>query len=296
MPSRSRPESEGTLRAVAGTLYIVGTPIGNLGDMTLRAIETLRGVHRVAAEDTRRTRALLTHLGISGKPLDVVEAHTKEAAFAALIDRLLDGQDVALVTDAGMPGISDPGARLVRRAAERGIPVRVVPGPSAVTAAAAVSGLVEGAFWFVGFLPRRGTRRERMIQRIAASEDPVVVFESPLRASTTLADLARAMPQRAASVSRELTKLHEETAYGALESLCSERRWRGEICIVLGPLSAGTARGFQPDDEQIQSWIAQGVEEGASTKTLLSRLGPRTGLARRELYARIEAARGHRRE
>lgn len=270
---------------------MVGTPIGNLGDITLRAIDTLRQVSRIAAEDTRRTRGLLSHLGITGKPLDVIEAHRSERALDAIVQRLVGGEDVALVTDAGMPSISDPGSELVRKAWAHGIEVRVVPGPSAVTAAIAACGLVDGSFWFAGFLPRRGQRREECLRRVAEFSDPVVLFESPHRALSTLADLAKAMPQRPAAVCRELTKLHEETVRGTVEGLASHEAYRGEICIVLGP-GPGSADSREPvDDAALEGWIVEGLAEGTSTKTLASRLGPRTGLARRDLYARIERIR-----
>jgi 16S rRNA (cytidine1402-2'-O)-methyltransferase len=289
MPSRSTPEGvPGS--AVAGTLFVVGTPIGNLGDITLRAVDTLRGARRIAVEDTRRTRMLLSHLGIARVPLHVLEAHAPDSAIEAVVDHLVAGDDVALVTDAGMPAVSDPGARLVRAATARRVPVRVVPGPSAVTAAAAVSGLVDGPFWFVGFLPRRGTHRDQLIARISEFREPVLLFEAPQRTQATLGDLARAMPTRSASVCRELTKLYEETTSGTLEELAPRPDWRGEVCIVLGAWQ-GDRAAAENDDATLAARIAEGVRQGATTKTLVARLGPETPLSRRELYARIEAER-----
>lgn len=285
MRSRSRPD------IVPATLYVVGTPIGNLGDITFRAVETLRHVSRIAAEDTRRTRALLSHLGISGKPLDIIEAHRSDRALDALVDHLLAGDSIALVTDAGMPTISDPGTQLIRKAASRHVPVRVVPGPSAVTAAIAVSGLVDGSFWFVGFLPRSGGRRTQLIARIAESTEPSVLFESPHRIETTLADLARTMPERVAAVSRELTKLHEETVRGTLQDLFARGNYRGEICIVVGPNPSARE---SVDEVTLDGWIVEGLREGTPTKTLAALLGPRSGLPRRQIYARIEQIRARR--
>jgi 16S rRNA (cytidine1402-2'-O)-methyltransferase len=270
---------------------VVGTPIGNLGDITYRAVETLRHVTRIATEDTRRTRALLSHLGISGKPLDIIEAHRSERMLDAVVDHLLAGDSAALVTDAGMPSISDPGALLVRKASSQGVPVRVVPGPSAVTAAVAASGLVDGGFWFVGFLPKRGGRRAQLIQRIAESTEPAVLFESPHRIEATLAELARIMPERAATVSRELTKLHEETARGTLQALSERGTYRGEICIVVG---ANRPANTCVDEGTLEGWIIEGLREGTPTKTLAGLLGPRSGLPRRQVYARIEQIRARR--
>jgi 16S rRNA (cytidine1402-2'-O)-methyltransferase len=275
---------------LAGTLFVVGTPIGNLGDITLRAADTLRSARRIAVEDTRRTRMLLSHLGIARVPLHVLEAHAPDSAIETVVRQLVAGDDVALVTDAGMPTVSDPGARLVRAAASRGIAVRVVPGPSAVTAAAAVSGLVDGPFWFAGFLPRRGSRRDKLIARISEFPEPVLLFEAPQRTQATLSDLGRVMPTRRASVCRELTKMFEETTSGTLEELARRTEWRGEVCIVLGS-RRDDPEGAGEDDAALQARIAEGVGAGATTKTLIARLGPGTVLSRRELYARIEAER-----
>src|SRR5512142_3269247 len=195
---------------MTGTLYVVGTPIGHLGDITRRAGETLKSVERVVAEDTRRTRALLSHLGIQGKPLQCVEAHAAAQRIQLVVERLLAGESIALVTDAGMPAISDPGARLIDEATRQGVHVQVVPGPSAVTAALALSGIVEGPFYFLGFLPRENKRRRAAMARLIQCPDAVVLFESPHRVSATLNELAAKQPARAAVVCRELTKVHEE--------------------------------------------------------------------------------------
>ena len=272
----------------AGKLYIVGTPIGNLGDITLRAVETLREVDLVVAEDTRRTRALLSHLEIRGKPLKSLDAHAGELALLAVVGRLQEGSDVAYVTDAGMPAVSDPGSSLVRLAAKKGVDVVAIPGASAVTAAVALSGLVEGPFLFLGFLPRRGRKRSDAIERIAAAADPVVLFEAPVRLAATLRDLARAIPSRRATVSREITKMHEETVRGTLEALAAEdREWRGEITLVIGPDRDAAVK--QVTDSTLDERIDQLLRSGDSAKEVSSHLAAWSGRPRREVYSRVLA-------
>ncbi len=275
--------------AQPGTLFLVGTPIGNLGDITLRAVQTLRAADCIAAEDTRRTRALLTHLEISRKPLLSIDAHASPRRIDSLLDRVHAGESVAFVTDAGMPGVSDPGAALVRAAVARELSIQVIPGPSAVSTAVALSGLVDAPYRFGGFLPRHGGKRNDAIELIARSPDPVVLFEAPGRTGKTLADLAARMPSRAAVVCRELTKAHEEAVRGSLQELSTEEReWRGEVCIVLGP-------GSEPEptesDEDLDLRIAELVREEGSTKDIVSELRKDSKLSRRELYARVERAR-----
>ncbi len=274
-----------------GTLYVVGTPIGNLGDITFRAVETLRAVGLIAAEDTRRTRALLSHLGITGTPLVSIESHVSDRAVGRVVEALSLGTSVALVTDAGMPAVSDPGARVVTAAARQGLPVTVVPGPSSITAAAALSGLVEGAFLFLGFIPRRGRRRSEALERIRSNPDPVILLEAPNRTADTLAELAALMPRRAVCVVRELTKLHEEAVRGVLGEL-EAREWRGEVCIVMGAGGGMTEATAEPED--IDSRIRELIQDGASTRTVLELLGRVPGQSKRDLYARIELLRAER--
>lgn len=274
---------------MAGVLFVVGTPIGNLGDITLRAIETLKAVDRIAAEDTRHTRLLLSHLGISGKPLESLNAHASPHKLERLLERLVNGQDVALVTDAGMPAVSDPGAELVAKATASGLEVRVVPGPSAATAAVALSGLVHGPFWFFGFLPRRAGRRSEALARIAATLEPVVLFDAPSRVGQTLAELAELTPARDASVCRELTKLHEHTLRGSLAELAGCREaWRGEVTIVLGPQAP---RAEPADDAAVEQRIADELRAGRSPKQAAAVVAGWSGRSRRELYARAVAQR-----
>lgn len=269
------------------TLFVVGTPIGNLDDLTARAAATLRAVEHVAAEDTRRTRALLSHLDIHGKQLHALDANAPPQRVAGLVERLEAGESVALVTDAGMPAVSDPGAALVRAAAARGVRVEVVPGPSALTAAVALSGLVEGPFLFLGFLPRSGGKRRAALERVAATTEPVVLFEAPNRTAATLADLAALEPGRVACVCRELTKIHEETVRGSLAILAEPaREWRGEVAIVVGP---GTGRPApRLDDAELDARITERLDAGASPRTVTDELLADSGLPRRELYARIQ--------
>lgn len=268
---------------MAGTLFVVGTPIGNLDDISARALKTLRSVDRVVAEDTRRTRALLTHFGIS-KRLSVLEAHTSPAAVGKLVDEL-EGADLALVTDAGMPSVSDPGSALVKAARAAGTRVVPIPGPSAVTTAIAASGLVEGPFLFLGFIPRKGEARRGVLERIARTQDPVVLFEAPNRTAATLADLAKSEPERQACVARELTKLHEELVWGTLQELASlDGGWRGEVSIVLG---LGAAPDERVSDEALDARIRQELSAGKGTRQIASDLAPWAGRPRRELYNRV---------
>lgn len=269
------------------TLYVVATPIGNLGDLTLRAIDVLKSVSRVAAEDTRRTRQLLSHLGIAGKPVDALHAHSSERDVARVLAHLEGGESVALVTDAGTPVVSDPGDALVKAAIAAGVRVVPLPGASAVLAALVVSGLGTGAgFRFVGFLPREGTARRDAVATICATAEPLVLFESPERTAATLAELADAMPERSACVARELTKLHEEAVRGTLAELANPREWRGEIAIVLGAW-APEAREEQIDDDALDARIDAELAAGGHAKAIAERLAAWSGRPKREVYERV---------
>jgi len=276
------------------TLFVVATPIGNLGDISARAAEVLRSAERIFAEDTRRTRALLAHLGAGRKPILRVDAHAEPSRIARLLDDLPPNASAALVTDAGMPGISDPGAELVRQAAARELRVLAVPGPSALTAAIAVSGLVEGPFTFLGFLPRHGKKRREALARVAASTEPVVLFEAPGRVSDTLRELAAESPERAAVVCRELTKLYEETLRGSLAELAAiEREWLGEVTLVV---AGGEARAHpEPeDDEAVDQEIARRLAKGEHPRGLSVELAGRLRVPRRLAYARVLAVKERR--
>jgi 16S rRNA (cytidine1402-2'-O)-methyltransferase len=279
MPSSSATDAQ-------SKLFVVGTPIGNLSDITLRAIETLKSAHRILAEDTRRTRTLLNHLGITGKPLASIEAHVSEQRLQGLLHFLEQGENLALVTDAGMPAVSDPGAKFVKLARDAGFAVEVVPGPSALTAAIALSGLVEGPFYFAGFLPRQGSRRTHAMERLMQPGIAAVLFEAGNRTTATLRDLAAREPNRHAAVCRELTKLHEEVTTGTLAELAGvEREWRGEVVIVLAESTqadtAGTLECTLDDDRLVQE-----LESGKTVRDILDASGF-TGRQRRSLYARL---------
>ncbi len=272
----------------AGTLYVVATPIGNLGDLTARAVETLRACDRVLAEDTRRTRQLLTHLGIAGKPVDRLDAHAPEAEVARAVERLAGGESAALATDAGTPGVSDPGERLVTAAIAAGVRVVPVPGASAVLAALVASGLAgEGRFRFVGFVPREGPARRKAIAVVCATPEPVVLFEAANRTQATLRELADATPGRRACVARELTKVHEELVRGTCAELAAdEREWRGEIAVVLGAHDP-EAREAAIDDAALDARIDAALGRGEHAKTIADKLAAWSGRPRRAIYERV---------
>lgn len=277
---------------MAGTLYVVATPIGNLGDITVRAIETLRAVDRVVAEDTRRTRGLLSHFGISGKYVDRLDANAEAHDIARVVTQLEAGESIALCTDAGTPIVSDPGTALVRAAIAAGATVVPIPGASAVLAAIALSGLVTGGFRFLGFLARSGPERREDLNRIVETPESVVLFESPQRTADTIAELALAMPDRDAVIARELTKLHEEAVRGTLAELAAQekREWLGEVTIVLGPARARLGPGMS--DEAIDARIDEELALGRRAKDVAEAIAIESGRPKREIYGRVVARRG----
>ncbi len=268
-----------------GTLYVVATPLGNLGDLAPRAAEVLRQASVVAAEDTRRTRGLLSHLGASPTLLSF-HAHSGERRRDTLLEILADGRDVAVVTDAGTPGVSDPGTDLVAAAREAGFTIVPIPGPSAVATALSAAGIPADRYLFLGFMPRKGTERTRLLARAAAEEWSVVLFEAPSRLVALLRDLAGAAgPGRRAMVGRELTKLHEELRAGTLAELAdyySETPPRGEITIVV----EGTGAPPPPPDrtadatEEATALLA----EGLSRREVVRRLTETVGMPRNDAY------------
>jgi 16S rRNA (cytidine1402-2'-O)-methyltransferase len=269
-----------------GTLYVVATPIGNMGDISTRAVETLRAVPLVAAEDTRMTRRLWARHGIATR-LVSYHALSPVSRRDELLAHLEAGADLALVSDAGTPLVSDPGGELVADWAERGGPVVPIPGPSAVLAALVASGLPAARFCFEGFLPRRGAGRRQRLEQICADERATVLFEAPGRAAATLADLAAACgPDRRAALSRELTKLHEETWRGTLAELASragEIPPRGEVTIVIAGADPTTAApSGSLDDARME--VDRLVGEGMSRSSAAREVAQRTGLPRRELF------------
>lgn len=268
-----------------GILYVVATPLGNLGDLSGRAMEVLRAVPVVAAEDTRRTRGLLSHLGASPRLLSY-HAHSEEPRLEALLEILHDGRDLALVSDAGTPVVSDPGTDLVAAARASGITVVPIPGPSAVATALSAAGLKGDRYLFLGFIPRKGSERARLIARAAAEEWSVVFFEAPPRLADLLEDLARAVGgTRRVVVARELTKLHEEFRAGTLAELAgyySEHPPRGEITIVL----EGTGAPAEPPDRTGEA-VEQAtllLAEGLTRREVVRRISETLGLPRNDAY------------
>lgn len=267
-----------------GTLYVVATPLGNLGDLSPRAAETLKRVAAVAAEDTRRTRPLLAHVG-SGAELVSVHAHSPAAAIERVLRQLAGGRDVALVTDAGTPAVSDPGVALVAAARARDFPVVTVPGPTAVAAALAVSGLSADRYLFLGFLPRKGGERQRLLDTIAQSEWTVVVFEAPNRTAELLDDLvATCGAERRGVVARELTKLFEETRDGTLAELAGYYRDtppRGEVTVIVSGTGVPAREAPRPDPEARARAL---LAEGMTRRDVADRLAQETGISRNSAY------------
>jgi 16S rRNA (cytidine1402-2'-O)-methyltransferase len=277
---------------VTGTLFVVATPIGNLSDLTPRAAEVLRTVRAVVAEDTRRTLKLFAHLGAPPPALLSLPAFDERARLGAVLERLRAGEDVALCTDAGTPGISDPGAALVAAAWEAGARVVPVPGASAAVAALAASGFPADRFFFAGFLPRKGGGRAEALRALAAQEVTIVLYEAGNRTAATLADLRDALGDRDALVARELTKLHEELARGPLSRL-AERfsgEVRGEVTIVVA--GAAGAPGARADEaaaaEPLEAELTRRLAAGEPPSALAREVARARGLRRADVYAEIE--------
>lgn len=268
-----------------GILWVVATPIGNLEDITLRALRVLREADAILAEDTRRTRALTTHHEVPTR-LRAFHAHSPDETVAALVMELEEGARLALVTDAGTPLVSDPGARLVAAATDAGVRVEPIPGASAPITALAASGLRVGAFRFVGFLPRSGGGRKSAIEKLVRAEEATVLFESPRRLPGTLAELAEAAPTRRAAVARELTKLHEEIVRGSLRELAErfESAPRGEITLVV---EGAPERREAPGEEAIIAQAHVLLAEGERTKAVARQLAEIHGLPVRDVYALV---------
>ncbi len=291
------PEAGEKARGTGGRLYVVATPIGNLADMTLRGIEVLTAVPLIAAEDTRLTRRLLDRHGIATRQVSY-HARSGPGRLGELLDHLRGGADLAVVTDAGTPGVSDPGADLVAAWAAEGGDVVPIPGPSAVLAALVASGVAGPRWSFEGFLPRSGRDRRERLARIAADERATVVYEAPTRIAATLRDLAAACgPDRPAAVCRELTKLHEEIRRGSLAALAraagsGELTLRGEFAIVVGEgtgtRSPSAVAGAARNDAaaladalaEVERLVLAGTPRGEAARSVAAG----TGLPRRRLY------------
>jgi 16S rRNA (cytidine1402-2'-O)-methyltransferase len=270
-----------------GTLYLVAVPIGNAGDLTIRARDTLRAVDLVAAEDTRHFATLARQHGVDTRAVSYHD-HNEESRTRELLARLEAGDDVALVSDAGTPLVSDPGYRLVRAALDRGIAVTSIPGPSAVTTALAASGLPPHPFRFLGFLPRTAAARRAELGAIARDEATLVAFESPRRLADALRDAIVALGDRPACLARNLTKPHERYQRGALTQLVAELtaegEVRGECTIVIGGASKGSRQGQASEAEEDARLLLEG---GAPARAVQNLLVARYGLTKRGAYAVI---------
>lgn len=268
----------------AGELLVLATPIGNLSDLSPRAREVLESADVVCCEDTRRTRELLSALGIpAGRRLVSVHAHNEASRAGWVAERVALGERVCYVTDAGTPGVSDPGRLLVEAVADRGLPVRAVPGPSAALAALVVSGLATDRFCVEGFLPRRGPGRRRRIQDLAREERTVVVFEAPTRIAATVAELAEELGERPCALCRELTKLHEEVRRSTLPALAASLAVgpapRGECVLVIGGAPHETV-----GDDEVARAVAEALADGATVRDAASTVAGRLGVSRRRAY------------
>ena len=268
---------------MTGRLVLVATPIGNLGDLAPRAVEALAAADLVACEDTRHSGRLLKHAGITDARLLRLDAHTEDRATDDVLRRLGEGQVVAVVTDAGTPGISDPGSWLVRRVGEAGYEVSVVPGPSAPVAALVASGLPTERWCMEGFLPRKGAARADRLAELAVEERTMVLFESPRRLAATLTDLAAALGDgRRACVAREMTKLHEEYVRGTLPELAdwASQTPKGEVVVVV----EGAPPADEADDARVRATVAEAIGRGASTRDAATEAARLLGVSRRRAY------------
>jgi 16S rRNA (cytidine1402-2'-O)-methyltransferase len=267
-----------------GTLYIVATPIGNLEDMTFRAVRILKESALIAAEDTRHSRKLLAHFGIT-TPLTSYYDHNQALKGERILATLLEGKQVALISDAGTPCISDPGYQLVRDALSAGITVVPIPGACAAIAALSAAGLPTNAFTFAGFPPNKEGKRRSFLVSLASAQGTVVLYEAPHRLKATLADIAAVLGERRVVVARELTKLHEEFLQGTASTLqeqLPEDRERGELVILVAPADEDSQRLEGPSlEEQLRTALAK----GHSVKETAALVAAATGLPRRELYA-----------
>jgi 16S rRNA (cytidine1402-2'-O)-methyltransferase len=279
----------GATPAAGGVLYLVGTPIGNLEDITLRALRILKEADQIACEDTRHTQKLLTHYDIH-KPLVSYHEHNEMTRAPELIVALEEGAKIALVSDAGMPLVSDPGHRLVSLCVRHRIPVVPVPGPSALLAALGASGLPTGEFLFVGFLPARTGERRRALERLRIEDRTIILYEAPHRIAETVAEARAILGDRQACLAREVTKLHEEFRRGRLSELevsLEERPARGEITLLIAPGDPAESK-----QEESSQNLAERVEElmrqaKLDRKEALKLAGKERGLTRRDAYDQL---------
>ena len=270
-----------------GTLYLVATPIGNLNDITLRAIKVLGDVNLIACEDTRHTRKLLTHYDINTRTVSYHEHNERERA-VELLERLQNGENVAVVSDAGTPGISDPGFRLVHLAIENDIRVVPVPGPAAFVSALVVSGIPTDEFFFAGFLPSRTSARRARLKELQSIPATLIFYEAPHRLAASLRDASEVLGQRNAVVARELTKMHEEIVRGSLAELAARyesEKIRGEIVLVIEPASAEAET--ISTSRSVSELVASFENEGMDHRAALKKAARELGLSRDEAYRRV---------
>lgn len=274
-----------------GTLYIVATPIGNLQDISMRALETLRNVDVIACEDTRHTRNLLNHFRVSNRTISYHEHNELERA-EELIDRLIGGESVAIVSDAGTPGICDPGERIVKRAIEAGVPVVPIPGAAAFVNAVVVSGLAADSVFFGGFLPSKKGERRKRLEQVRNIPATLVFYETPHRLAKALVDCLETLGDRQAAIARELTKLHEEVVRGPLSELTATfgtAQVKGEIVLVI---DRDRAPALKPEatPTNIVSSVNDLLAAGADHKTALKKTAKEFGLSKSEVYRIVEGA------
>ena len=272
-----------------GILYVVATPLGNLQDISQRAIEVLKEVELVAAEDTRRSRQLLSHFGIETK-LESYHGDSSQAKVQRIVEQLVAGKRVALLSDSGTPAVSDPGAELVRQALDLAVKVVPIPGPSAVTTAFSVAGISASGFLFAGYPPRKPGEKRQFLEQIAAHSRPVVLYEAPHRVADTLQLLAEICPQRQIVLARELTKMHEEIRYGPVGEIAqaiSGEEPRGEFTLVLNP-APQPPPSRQVSEEDIQEAVEAMLEAGLSHRDAARIVELLTELSRNEAYQSVQ--------
>ncbi len=272
-----------------GILYVVATPLGNLQDISLRAIEVLKEVDLVAAEDTRRSRQLLSHFGISAR-MESYHSDSSAAKTQRIVEQLVAGKRVALLSDSGTPAVSDPGAELVCQATAQGVKVVPIPGPSAVTAAFSVAGISASGFLFTGYPPRKTSAKRQFLEQIAAHSRPVVLYEAPHRIVDTLQLLAEICPQRQVVLARELTKMHEEIRYGPVGEIAqaiSSQEPRGEFTLVLNP-APQPAPSRQVSEGNVQEAVEAMLEAGLSHRDAAQIVELLTELSRNEAYELVQ--------